>query len=122
MARASDPNSAGSQFFICLDYAHTQQLDNQYTAFGRVVAGMDAVKKIAATKTDPSNDRPEHPPAITKVDVMPVTAQNNPLRGNGWQTPIPSGGNVIGHWSLYRPSSNDKCHRRSEVLLRVGDK
>jgi peptidyl-prolyl cis-trans isomerase B (cyclophilin B) len=78
MARASDPNSAGSQFFVCLDYAHTQQLDHQYTAYGRVVAGMDAVKKIAAAKTDPANDRPEHPPAITKVDVMPVTAQNNP--------------------------------------------
>jgi peptidyl-prolyl cis-trans isomerase B (cyclophilin B) len=78
MARSSDPNSAGSQFFICLDYAHTQQLDHKYTAFGRVVAGMDAVKKIAAVKTDPTNDRPEHPPAITKAQVMPVTAQNNP--------------------------------------------
>ncbi len=78
MARASDPNSAGSQFFICLDYGHTQQLDHKYTGFGRVVAGMDAVKKIASAKTDPTNDRPEHPPTITKVDVLPVTAQNDP--------------------------------------------
>ncbi len=78
MARSNDPNSAGSQFFICLDYAHTQQLDHKYTAFGRVVAGMDAVKKIASVKTDPSNDRPEHPPAITKVDVLPVTAKDDP--------------------------------------------
>jgi peptidyl-prolyl cis-trans isomerase B (cyclophilin B) len=78
MARAEDPNSAGSQFFICLDYAQTQQLDHKYTAFGRVVDGMDAVKKIASVKTDPTNNRPEHPPVITKVDVLPVTAQNNP--------------------------------------------
>ncbi|MGD0141422.1 MAG: peptidylprolyl isomerase [Tepidisphaeraceae bacterium] len=80
MARANDPNSAGSQFFICLDYAHTQQLDHKYTAFGRVVAGMDAVKKIASVKTDPSNDRPEHPPVITKVDVLPVTAKDDPYK------------------------------------------
>ncbi|MGD0461837.1 MAG: peptidylprolyl isomerase [Tepidisphaeraceae bacterium] len=78
MARASDPNSAGSQFFICLDYEHTQQLDHKYTAFGRVVAGMDTVKKIAAVKTDPPNDRPEHPPVITKVDILPVTAKDDP--------------------------------------------
>jgi peptidyl-prolyl cis-trans isomerase B (cyclophilin B) len=78
MARAADPNSAGSQFFICLDYEHTQQLDHKYTAFGRVVDGMDAVKKVASVKTDPSNDRPLQPPAITKVDILPVTAQNNP--------------------------------------------
>jgi peptidyl-prolyl cis-trans isomerase B (cyclophilin B) len=78
MARSSDPNSAGSQFFICLDYAHTQQLDHQYTAFGRVVAGMDTVKKIAEVKTDAPNDRPEHPPVMNKVEVLPVTAQNDP--------------------------------------------
>jgi peptidyl-prolyl cis-trans isomerase B (cyclophilin B) len=78
MARSSDPNSAGSQFFVCLDYANTKQLDHQYTAFGDVVSGMDAVKKIASAKTDPANDRPEHPTAITKVEVLPVTAQNDP--------------------------------------------
>jgi peptidyl-prolyl cis-trans isomerase B (cyclophilin B) len=39
MARASDPNSAGSQFFICLDYTTTKQLDHQYTAFGKVTSG-----------------------------------------------------------------------------------
>jgi cyclophilin family peptidyl-prolyl cis-trans isomerase len=78
MARSSDPNSAGSQFFICLDYAHTQQLDHKYTAFGKVVSGMDAVKKIAEVKTDPENNRPEKPPVITRVQVLPVTPQNDP--------------------------------------------
>ena len=44
MARAQDPNSASSQFFICLDDATF--LDKQYTAWGRVVEGMDAVHAI----------------------------------------------------------------------------
>ncbi len=44
MARANDPNSASSQFFICLDDATF--LDGQYTAWGRVVEGMDAVHAI----------------------------------------------------------------------------
>ena len=46
MARSSDPNSANSQFFICLDDAGF--LDGQYTAFGEVVSGMDVVDKIKA--------------------------------------------------------------------------
>jgi cyclophilin family peptidyl-prolyl cis-trans isomerase len=50
MARAQDPNSAGSQFFIVLKDANF--LDGQYTVFGRVIAGMDAVDKIAALKSD----------------------------------------------------------------------
>ena len=44
MARSSDPNSAGSQFFIVTN--DSQFLDGQYTAFGRVIQGMDTVDKI----------------------------------------------------------------------------
>ena len=55
MARSSDPNSAGSQFFIVLKDANF--LDGQYTVFGRVTSGMEAVDKIAALKTD-SMDAP----------------------------------------------------------------
>lgn len=44
MARSRDPNSAGSQFYIMLGPAHF--LNGQYTAFGRVVSGMDVVDKI----------------------------------------------------------------------------
>jgi peptidyl-prolyl cis-trans isomerase B (cyclophilin B) len=76
MARAQDPNSAGSQFFVCLNYAQTQQLDHQYTAFGKVVEGMDAVKSIAAAKID--GETPEHPVSITKVEIFPVTAAKDP--------------------------------------------
>jgi peptidyl-prolyl cis-trans isomerase B (cyclophilin B) len=76
MARASDPNSGGSQFFVCLNYTNTQQLDHQYTAFGKVVDGMDAVKSIATAKVN--GETPEHAVAITNVEVLPVTAQKDP--------------------------------------------
>ena len=44
MARSSDPNSANSQFFICLESA--PHLDRNYTVFGKVIEGMDFVDKI----------------------------------------------------------------------------
>lgn len=50
MARANDPNSAGSQFFICAADSHF--LDWKYTAFGEVVSGMDVVDKIINVKRD----------------------------------------------------------------------
>jgi cyclophilin family peptidyl-prolyl cis-trans isomerase len=51
MARSSDPNSAGSQFFICLGREKCQHLDGQYTAFGEVVEGIEVVDQIAATQS-----------------------------------------------------------------------
>ena len=52
MARAQDPDSAGSQFFIVLDENEkTRNLDEQYTVFGRVISGMDVVDKIAKLQT-----------------------------------------------------------------------
>ena len=50
MARAADPDSAGSQFFIVHEDA--PHLDGQYAAFGRVVEGMDVVDEIANTRTN----------------------------------------------------------------------
>ncbi|MEM6823464.1 MAG: peptidylprolyl isomerase [Verrucomicrobiota bacterium] len=47
MARSSNPNSAGSQFFICL--GDTPSLDGQYTGFGKLVAGEDVLVKIGKT-------------------------------------------------------------------------
>lgn len=55
MARASDPDSAGSQFFIC--HADARFLDKQYTAFGRVVSGMEVVDAIAQVDRN-SKDMP----------------------------------------------------------------
>lgn len=50
MARAMDPNSAGSQFFIM--HASAPYLDGAYAAFGKVKEGMDVVDRIAKTRTD----------------------------------------------------------------------
>ncbi len=50
MARANDPDSAGSQFFICVADSHF--LDWQYTAFGEVLSGMDVADKIVSVKRD----------------------------------------------------------------------
>jgi len=55
MARASDPDSAGSQFFICV--ADSSFLDKQYTVFGEVVSGMEVVDKIVSQPRD-RNDNP----------------------------------------------------------------
>jgi peptidyl-prolyl cis-trans isomerase B (cyclophilin B) len=76
MAHSGAPNSGGSQFFVCLDYTNTQQLDNKYSVFGKVVDGMDTVKSIGGAKVE--GELPEHAVAVTKVEVFPVTAQKDP--------------------------------------------
>jgi peptidyl-prolyl cis-trans isomerase B (cyclophilin B) len=55
MARANDPDSAGSQFFICVADAHF--LDRQYTVFGEVIQGMEIADKVVGMKRD-SQDNP----------------------------------------------------------------
>lgn len=64
MARAMDPNSAGSQFFIM--HQDAPHLDGQYAAFGKVVEGMDVVDEIAAVATD-SSDMPIKPVKIKRI-------------------------------------------------------
>ena len=66
MARAMDPDSAGSQFFIMHKDSH--HLDGQYAAFGKIIEGMDVVDKIACTATDYS-DRPYETQKMKKVTV-----------------------------------------------------
>jgi cyclophilin family peptidyl-prolyl cis-trans isomerase len=56
-ARTSDPNSASSQFFICL--ARNEQWDREYTVFGKVIEGMNVADIIA--NSPPSPDSPEIP-------------------------------------------------------------
>lgn len=71
MARSAHPDSAGSQFFICLGREHCQHLDGQYTAFGKVIEGLDVVDKIAATPlADPAAGTPADPPKIEKAVVL----------------------------------------------------
>lgn len=55
MARAMNPNSAGSQFFIMV--ADAPHLDGQYAAFGKVIEGMEEADRIVSVKRD-YNDRP----------------------------------------------------------------
>ena len=71
MARASDPNSASSQFFIC--QADSTFLDGSYAAFGRVTDGMDVVDAICAD-AQPTDDNgtipPEAQPVINSVTIQ----------------------------------------------------
>ncbi len=67
MARAYDPNSASSQFFIM--HADAPHLDGQYAAFGKVVSGMDVVDEIADVAVDYS-DRPRFDMRMKKVYIV----------------------------------------------------
>lgn len=66
MARAMDPDSAGSQFFIM--HETSPHLDGQYAAFGKVTDGMNVVDRIATVRTD-FNDRPLEKVVINEMRV-----------------------------------------------------
>lgn len=75
MARSSDPDSAGSQFFIMHDDA--PYLDGQYAAFGRVVEGMETVDEIASIRSGRS-DRPVNPPVMKSITLSNDEAVTEP--------------------------------------------
>lgn len=66
MARAMDPDSAGSQFFIM--HQNSPHLDGSYAAFGKIIEGMDTVNTIAEVQTDYS-DKPLVPQVMKTVTV-----------------------------------------------------
>jgi peptidyl-prolyl cis-trans isomerase B (cyclophilin B) len=70
MARSQDPNSAGSQFFIC--HGEARFLDKQYTAFGKLVAGEDTLDKIATAPMKPGakSESPMKPVKINSVKIV----------------------------------------------------
>ncbi len=71
MARSQDPNSAGSQFFIC--HKDSKFLDRQYTTFGRLIKGEEVLDKIANTPTK-TPDRPVTRMNIESVRIEPASA------------------------------------------------
>ncbi len=71
MARAQDPNSAGSQFFIC--DANDEFLDGNYAAFGKVISGMEVVDKVAKVNKN-RNDRPLSNVVIESAELVGETA------------------------------------------------
>ena len=67
MARSQDPDSAGSQFFIC--HGDPSFLDRQYTAFGKLIQGDDVLEKLATTKTG-FQDRPEKRQGVESIQIV----------------------------------------------------
>ena len=74
MARSMDPDSAGSQFFICLDAASF--LDGKYTTFGRVIKGDDVLVKIGETSVAPNRggemSKPTERVLVESVTIVPA--------------------------------------------------
>ncbi len=73
MARSADPNTNGSQVFVCLSKEGTSFLDGRYTAFAQAVSGTDAILGIARVAVD-ANDRPLDPPMIERAYLRDAPA------------------------------------------------
>jgi peptidyl-prolyl cis-trans isomerase B (cyclophilin B) len=77
MARSRDPNSAGSQFFICDGAA--PNLDHQYTGFGKLIRGLEVLEQIAATPVvrNPASGEPSKPTVrveVKSVKIVPASS------------------------------------------------
>jgi peptidyl-prolyl cis-trans isomerase B (cyclophilin B) len=76
MAREADPDSAGSQFFICLAPVH--RLDHQYTTFGKLIKGDDVLEKIGNTPVTSNSvgemSKPTKRVRIEKIDIVSASA------------------------------------------------
>lgn len=82
MARASDPDSAGSQFFICV--ADAPNLDKQYTAFGKVLEGQEVADRISAVPTTRGVDRPHTDVVLKSVTLdLPKGFERKPVQKVG---------------------------------------
>lgn len=84
MARSQDVNSAGSQFFVCVDT--TAQLDGSYTIFGMVVSGIEVADIIVSAEKNPSagRDAPRTPVAINKVTIINGVDDLEPDEKTAW--------------------------------------
>jgi peptidyl-prolyl cis-trans isomerase B (cyclophilin B) len=84
MARSREPDSGGSQFFICV--ADAPQLDGQYTIFGHVVLGIEVADAIVGGEKNPAagRDAPAIPVAIQQALVLSGTADLTPQEKAAW--------------------------------------
>ena len=73
MARSSDPDSAGSQFFICLGDASF--LDKKYTAFGKLIKGDDVLEKIGNTPVTVANGENSKPTSRVGLESIKIVAE-----------------------------------------------
>jgi cyclophilin family peptidyl-prolyl cis-trans isomerase len=79
MPRYEFANSAGSQFFISLDYERTKQLDRRYTVFGRVTDGLEMLRSLAnEAGVEEESDRPATTQPIRSIAIYPVEPGKNP--------------------------------------------
>jgi peptidyl-prolyl cis-trans isomerase B (cyclophilin B) len=76
MAREPDPDTAGSQFFICLAPVH--RLDHQYTTFGKLIKGDDVLEKIGDTPVERNSQgevsKPTKRVVINKIEIVPANS------------------------------------------------
>lgn len=77
MARATEPNTAGSQVFICLSREGTKHLDGRYAAFAEAISGTEVIRALAAVPVD-AEGRPLDPPR-----VISITLEDAPPYGTG---------------------------------------
>ncbi|GAB5496895.1 MAG: hypothetical protein Phyf2KO_19750 [Phycisphaerales bacterium] len=94
MARSGDPNSNGSQVFVCLSREATKGLDGRYTGFGQAVSGADVIMAIANTPlTDlPNSQSPIDPPVINSVELVDAEPRGTGADPVKAPKPEPSGG------------------------------
>jgi peptidyl-prolyl cis-trans isomerase B (cyclophilin B) len=91
MARSGDPDSGGSQVFICLSREATASLDGRYTAFGQAIAGADTIGALGSVEVQ--GDRPVDPPVLSRaylVDAAPFGTGPMPVKASGTVEPAPS--------------------------------
>ena len=76
MARGGDPDSAGSQFFLCL--GPVPQLDGKYTGFGKLIKGDDVLKKLGKTAVSPSvSGEPSKPQSRVALESVKIVAADS---------------------------------------------
>lgn len=87
MARTNDPNTGGSQFFICFSRSGTSFLDGRYVAYGQAVSGADVIVKLTKVETLPGGEgsTPKDPPKLisaTLIDAPPFGEGAEAVKGS----------------------------------------